>query len=79
MGTRTGHLTLQYLRTIFQPDANLGDEPVQDVFEDIVFGTGYDDNALIAPCKDDGFIVEVYGYYGDDGKFALATRTTLQH
>lgn len=76
MGTRVGHLTLQYLRTIFQPESDLGDEPVQEVMEDIVFGTGKDDNALIAPCKDDGSLVEVYGYYGDDGKFAL---TTVQH
>ena len=73
MGTRTGHLTLQYLRTIFQPNTYLGDEPVQDVFEDIVFGTGKDDNALISPCKDDGSLVEVYGYYGNDGKSVLTS------
>ena len=75
MGTRVGHLTLQYLRTIFQTESDLGDEPVQDVMEDIVFGTGKNDNALIAPCKDDGSIVEVYGYYGDDGKFGLTSST----
>lgn len=75
MGTRVGHLTLQYLRTIFQTESDLGDEPVQDVMEDIVFGTGKNDNALIAPCKDDGSLVEVYGYYGDDGKFGLTSST----
>lgn len=64
MGTRVGHSTLKYLRTLFG-DEDLGDDPVDDVFNDIVFGTGKDDALLVAPCVVES-PVEVYGFYGDD-------------
>mmetsp|Transcript_21980 Transcript_21980/g.47755 ORF Transcript_21980/g.47755 Transcript_21980/m.47755 type:complete len:213 (+) Transcript_21980:1566-2204(+) len=64
MGTQVGHLTLAYLRQLFGED-NLGQEPVADVLNDIIFGTGRDDALLVAPCVQ-GSPVEVYGLYGDD-------------
>jgi len=64
MGARVGHSTLAYLRHIFGDD-DLGTDPVGDVFNDIIFGTGRDDALLVAPCVQDS-PVEVYGFYGND-------------
>jgi membrane-associated phospholipid phosphatase len=64
MGARVGHLTLTYLREIFGDDA-LGRDPIVNVWDDIVFGTGKDDD-LHADCVP-GSLMEVYGFYGDDG------------
>ena len=69
MGAGFGHATLEFLGTIFG-DEGLGN-PVDDVFSDLVFGTGGDDALLIAPCALDS-PVEVYGVYGDDGKSTAA-------
>ncbi|KAL7540695.1 hypothetical protein ACHAXR_010308 [Thalassiosira sp. AJA248-18] len=66
MGARVGHSTLAYLRHLFG-DENLGQDPVGDIFNNIIFGTGGDDAHLVAPCVQDSS-VEVYGFYGDDGK-----------
>ena len=66
MGARVGHSTLAYLRHIFGDD-DLGKDPVGGVFNDIIFGTGKDDALLVAPCVQDS-PVEVYGFYGNDGK-----------
>mmetsp|Transcript_12252 Transcript_12252/g.21228 ORF Transcript_12252/g.21228 Transcript_12252/m.21228 type:complete len:319 (+) Transcript_12252:1158-2114(+) len=64
MGSRVGHSTLKYLRTIFGED-DIGADPVDDVFNHLVSGTGGDDALLVAPCVEDS-PVEVYGLYGDD-------------
>merc|ERR1712194_95912 len=45
-------------------EANLGLDPVEELYDGLVFGTGEDDN-LVAPCIR-GSPVEVYGWYGDD-------------
>jgi len=63
MGVRVGHSSLAYLRQL-AGDQNLGNDPVEDVFRGLVFGTGEDDD-LVAPCIR-GSPVEVYGWYGDD-------------
>ena len=65
MGVRVGHSSLAYLRQL-AGDQNLGNDPVEDVFGGLVFGTGKDD-FLVAPCIR-GSPVEVYGWYGNDGK-----------
>mmetsp|Transcript_11764 Transcript_11764/g.15512 ORF Transcript_11764/g.15512 Transcript_11764/m.15512 type:complete len:295 (-) Transcript_11764:855-1739(-) len=64
MGSRVGHSTMKYLRKLFDDD-NIGVDPVNDVMNDIVFGTGRDDVSLVAHCGQDG-PVEVYGFYGND-------------
>lgn len=64
IGARIGHETSKYLRKIFG-DGNIGLDPVNDVNNDIVFGSGGDDALLVAPCSQGG-PVEVYGYYGAD-------------
>jgi len=64
MGARVGHSTLKHLRHLFGDD-DLGRDPVDDVFDHIVTGTGQDDDLLVAPCVWDS-PVEVYGFYGDD-------------
>lgn len=64
MGARVGHLTLKHLRHLFG-DSDIGQDPVEDVFDHIVMGTGRDDDLLVAPCVEDS-PVEVYGFYGDD-------------
>jgi len=64
MGARVGHSTLKHLRHLFG-DNDLGQDPVEDIFEHIVTGTGQDDALLVAPCVQDS-PVEVYGFYGND-------------
>lgn len=66
MGARVGHSTLKHLRHLFG-DSDIGQDPVEDVFDHIVMGTGRDDDLLVAPCVEDS-PVEVYGFYGDDGE-----------
>jgi len=63
MGAKIGHSSLQYLRGLFGED-DLGTDPVQNVDTDLIFGTGRDDDLLVAPCGDGP--VEVFGLYGDD-------------
>lgn len=63
IGAQTGHKTVTFLREIFgEPD--LGVDPVANVFNDLIFGTGKEDT-LTANCVQ-GSPVEVYGFYGDD-------------
>ena len=63
IGAQTGHKTVAFLREAFgEPD--LGADPVADVFNDIIFGTGKEDT-LTANCVQ-GSPVEVYGFYGND-------------
>merc|ERR1711966_484265 len=64
MGARVGHLALKHLRHLFG-DSDIGQDPVEDVFDHIVMGTGRDDDLLVAPCVEDS-PVEIYGFYGDD-------------
>merc|ERR1719401_11019 len=63
MGAKVGHSSLQFLRRIFGED-DLGLDPVRDVNTDIVFGTGRNDDLLVAPCGSGP--TEVYAFYGDD-------------
>lgn len=66
MGARVGHKTMAFLRDIFN-EPTLGRSPVDDVWNDLIFGTGLNDT-LTAKCSPTTPIVEVYGFYGDDGK-----------
>jgi len=62
MGTKIGHGVVGHVRGLFGED--VGDDPVNDVDSDILFGTGGDD-AITVPCNVDGNS-EAYGYYGGD-------------
>ena len=66
MGARVGHKTMAFLRDIFN-EPTLGRSPVDDVWNDLIFGTGLNDT-LTTKCSPTTPIVEVYGFYGDDGK-----------
>lgn len=63
IGAQVGHKTVTFLREIFG-ETDLGADPVANVFNDIIFGTGKEDT-LTANCVE-GSPVEVYGFYGDD-------------
>ena len=62
MGTKIGHGVVGHIRDLF--GENVGDDPVNDIDSDILFGTGVDD-AITVPCNVDGNS-EAYGYYGED-------------
>ncbi|EJK74535.1 hypothetical protein THAOC_03780 [Thalassiosira oceanica] len=62
MGTKIGHGVVGHVRSLFGED--VGDDPVNDIDSDILFGTGGDD-VISVPCNVDGNS-EAYGYYGDD-------------
>ena len=62
MGTKIGHGVVGLVRDLFGED--VGDDPVDDIDSDIVFGTGGDDEMDIE-CNADGNS-EAYGYYGAD-------------
>ena len=68
MGLQVGHASMAKLRQL-TGEANLGLDPVEELYDGLVFGTGEDDS-LVAPCIR-GSPVEVYGWYGDDGKSIL--------
>ena len=78
IGAQTGHKTVAFLREAFG-DPDLGADPVADVFNDIIFGTGKEDT-LTVNCVQ-GSPVEVYGFYGDDVlivTFNIGRRVTIQ-
>ncbi|EJK44026.1 hypothetical protein THAOC_37471, partial [Thalassiosira oceanica] len=62
MGTKIGHGVVGHVRDLFGED--VGDDPVNNIDSDILFGTGGEDTITV-PCNPDGNS-EAYGYYGPD-------------
>ena len=62
MGTKIGHGVVGHVRDLF--GENVGDDPVNDIDSDILFGTGGEDEITVQ-CNPDGNS-EAYGYYGTD-------------